>query len=182
MCVLLMACNKMPPSVYVAQSKLNGMIVTSVKTVVLPLQNLTGRQDDFTFMDDILFNRITSGSIFEAIPQGDAAKVLEGRRARWFHKIDPETVKDIVKKYGADFVVAGAVTEIRRESPMALGISIRLLDGRTGDILVSVTHSLTERDDETVFGVGRADTMLKLGKRIIDASVASMENHFNRRE
>src|SRR3989338_11039981 len=94
--------------VYVAQSKLNGVIVTSGKTVVLPLQNLTGRQDDFTFMDDILFNRITSGSIFEAIPQGDAAKVLEGRRARWFPKSDLKRAKATGRNKARDSSGAGA--------------------------------------------------------------------------
>lgn len=171
----------MSPSVYVAKPKLEGMLVTSTRTAVLPLQNLTGQQDDFSFLDDILFNRIASGNIFEAIPEGDAIKVLEEQRARWYHKISPETVREIGKKHGVDFVLVGAVTESRRQSPMALGLSIKLLDAKTGDILVSVTHSLAERDDETVFGVGRADTILKLGKRITDACVSEMESHFNRR-
>ena len=96
--LLSIACNKMSPSVYVAKPKLEGRLITATKTIVLPLQNLTGRQDDFTFLDDILFNRITAGNVFEAILEGDAIKDLEGQPARWFHKIDPDTVRVIGKK------------------------------------------------------------------------------------
>lgn len=171
-------CYETAPSVYVVQPDLFDYQHAGRRVTVLPLQNLTPAAQDLGFLDDLLYNRVTRGGVFATAPEGDARQLLDIFRIRWFNKVNPEDVKVIGYATRSDFVIAGALTEFKAADPMLIGISLKLIETREGQIVISVVHTATEKDRESIFGQGRVESIVRLGENAVDRALAVMEEKY----
>ncbi|RJQ17715.1 MAG: hypothetical protein C4560_08375 [Nitrospiraceae bacterium] len=161
----------------------------NVKIAILPFDNLSDTQGAGKIMEDYVLVELLKHSPINIIEPGEVASVLSQERIRLATSISRETVNKIGKRLGAGLLIIGVVHEYDMQLATgaggsgqvpAIAVSLRIIDADTGNIVWAVSAPRRGTDTETVFGIGRIQSMDSLAQKtaeeIAKAFAASIKN------
>lgn len=162
----------------------------NVKMAILPFDNLSKTQGAGKIMENYVLVEFLKYSQVNIIEPGEVASVLSHERIRLATSIPKETIHKIGKNLGANLFMIGIVNEYEMQLATGAGgsgqipviaVSLRIIDANTGDIVWAVSTPRRGNDSETVFGIGRIQSIDRLAQKtaeeIAQAFANSMRNY-----
>jgi hypothetical protein len=150
-----------------------------VLMALLPLENLSGRSEygeRFTRLVGASLGRFSRYSLAET---GEVDGVLSELRIRSAGALTREQVQKTSGRLQTRWILAGTLLEcgtVRTpdgDTP-SFALALRLLDGRTGQVVWSDVRVRSGEDHETVFGWGREDSLDRLAAATINDLIMSI--------
>jgi TolB-like protein len=129
---------------------------------ILPLEDLSGHSGAADKLTRIVFTELVARGGWEVVDPGQVDGMLALARLRSTGSMSREQVRMLSDSLHVPVLLAGAALEyglVRTpdgEVP-SIGLSLRLLDGRSGRVLWADQRFRAGDDKETVFGWGRQD-------------------------
>ncbi|MBI5442705.1 MAG: hypothetical protein HY900_16015 [Deltaproteobacteria bacterium] len=160
--------------------------IPPAKIAVLPFDNLSEAKGAGKTMENILLVELLKHSPFRALDPGEVAEALSQERIRLATAIPKENLRNLGQKLGVPLVVVGIVYEYGLDTAGSGGaaklpivaVTVRVLETATGEIVWASNVVRRGNDRETLFGVGREDSLLRLaeqtGREIAVAFAASV--------
>jgi hypothetical protein len=111
---------------------------------------------------------------FDIVDPGEVMDELSQARVRLATNIPQETVIALGEQLGVDYIMIGVVQEYQLQRMSGAGgsgdvpvlsLSIRILETGTGNIVWAVNASRSGKDRETVFGMGRVQSINELASQ-----------------
>jgi hypothetical protein len=115
------------------------------KTIaILPLENLTGKEEAFEIVRGALFNHLSSKT-FELIKLYRIDRLLQEKGLTKPEEINKKSPQELSQILGADALIYGQITHYDRlyavlYSQVAVGASLRMLEGKSGELLWEASH------------------------------------------
>ena len=124
-----------------------GLLAEGRHAAILPLVNLTTYPNAGRIVGDLLTTEMYASSSFRIMESTEMIDLLQGDEEDLDRVLDRDAARTIGERLGVDTVVFGSVTEYRYkrgldEDPV-VGINIRMLDVKSGDILAAGSRSET---------------------------------------
>jgi TolB-like protein len=142
-------------------------IAEGTPVAVLPLVNLTKDVN----APDIVMNAVTVELLatqrFRVIDPGVVEQAMQNERIRFSDRLPPETLHALAAALGVNYVFVGTVNEYQlvrdsgRDVP-AVSFALRMIACDSGNIVWAATHAKRGDDSETMFTLGRIDTLEEL--------------------
>lgn len=146
-----------------------------VKMAILSFDNLSKTQGAGKSMENIILTEFLKSSPVRIIDPGEVAAALSEERVRLATSIPRETVQALGKKLGVDLFMVGVVHEFEMQMASGAGgagqvpfiaITLRIIDANTGDIVWAINAARSGSDKETVFGIGKIQSLNTLADDI----------------
>jgi len=104
---------------------------------------------------------------FQLVDPGVVETVILEKRLRFTDRLSLEQLKDMGDQLNVKYLLVGSVNEFTVVNEMgqehpSVSISVRIVSCADGRILWASTHSKRGDDAETVFGIGRVETLEQL--------------------
>jgi hypothetical protein len=130
------------------------------RVALLPLENLTLREDASTVMTRLLFVELVRGGACEMVEAGEVEAVMESLRVRPTGSLTSEQRGQFGARLRADHLVVGSVIEsgVSRTPEgdvPAVAVVLRLIEVASGRVEWADLRVRTGDDRERVFGWGR---------------------------
>ena len=141
------------------------------KVAVLPFENVSETLDAGRRITSIFLTKLFNASRVNVIEEGEVERFLRANRIRKTGEIDRQTATKLCESLNIQAIVIGSVGEytfvngVNGKVPV-VSVSVRIVD-KTGDIILAVTHVREGDDSETVFGIGRITSAIKLSDIVI---------------
>lgn len=145
------------------------------KMAILPFDNLSAAQGAAKTMENLVLVEFLKLPIFSIVEPGEVSSALSEARVRLATNIPKETVLKLGKDLGVDLLMLGVVHEheMKRfsgaggggESPV-VAVSVRILETQTGSIVWAANINRTGNDRETIFGIGKVQSINELAAQI----------------
>lgn len=145
------------------------------KMAILPFDNLSAAQGAAKTMENLVLVEFLRLPLFTIVEPGEVSAALSEARVRLATNMPKETVIKLGKDLGVDLLMLGVVHEheMKRfsgaggggESPV-VAVSVRILETQTGRIVWAANVNRTGNDRETVFGVGKIQSINELAAQI----------------
>jgi hypothetical protein len=137
------------------------------RVAVLPLVNLTKDVNAPDVVMNALVVELLATNRFVVIDPGVVEEVIQRERIRLTDRIPLETLQGLGAALGVDYVFVGSVNEYQMTKETqdlipTVSIALRMVSCSTGAILWASTHSKRGNDTETVFTLGRIETLEEL--------------------
>lgn len=146
-----------------------------VKMAILSFDNLSKTQGAGKSMENMVLTEFLKNSPVRIIDPGEVAAALSEERVRLATSIPKETVQALGKKLGVDLFMVGVVHEYEMQMASGAGgsgqvpfiaITLRIIDANTGDIVWAINAARSGSDRETVFGIGKIQSLNTLADDI----------------
>lgn len=160
-------CGSTGPSAYVAQP-LDG----TLRIAVLPLANYSRTREAATRLMPLISTELVAQGLVTVVDLGEVEEALADEPWIMSDRIPPDLVDSLGVKMNADALLLGAILEYGfresegRQVPQ-VSIALRLLASPGGRILWSVVHSRDGTDHESVFGLGRTESLQALAMETV---------------
>lgn len=139
----------------------------SSRVAVLPLVNFTRDVNAPDIVMNALIVELLATHRFQVVDPGVVDDVIQRQRIRLTDRLSLAALQDVGSALGADYVMVGSVNEFSMvrdtqvEIPM-VSIALRLVACATGNIVWASTYSRRGDDTETMFTLGRVETLEEL--------------------
>jgi polysaccharide biosynthesis protein PelC len=151
------------------------------KVCVLPFDNISKEQDVNLKVMEIFLTELFSAGIFEDIVdpiQANAA--LGGMRIRKPDSLDKETIKALGDRLGVQYLILGSVTDYdygkAKDSAAQVGISVRMIDVDTGNILwTGNDYKNGDKSMGRIFGFTNGPNPSALTKVVCEDIISSLQ-------
>ena len=146
-----------------------------VGMAMLPLENLSGRAENGDRYSQLVWTVLGRTDRFQLTDPGEVQAALGELRIRSSGSIARDQVVRAAERLGTRWLVTGTLLEagtIRTpdgDCP-SFGLTLRVLDGRTGNVVWSDLATRTCQDRETIFGWGREENL----ERLADATTREL--------
>jgi TolB-like protein len=142
------------------------------RIAVFPLENLSGEPEAGSRVTSVLVTSLYNSSLVNVVEPGEVQQFIIRNRIRVAAQLDADTIREASRQLNADGIVFGSVNEytviLTDLGPIpAVSVSLRLVDAHTTDMVWSITHSLQGNFRETVFGIGRIDSLGTLSEIVV---------------
>jgi TolB-like protein len=139
--------------------------------VMLPLSNLTGRNEQGDMVSKVFFAELARTGAFELVDAGEVERLTQAMRMRDLGSPTAGQVRALRDSTGARLVLAGSLLEAGTvRAPEGdiptIGAALRLIDAETQRAVWADSRFLTGQDRETVFGWGRETSLSRLTSRL----------------
>lgn len=147
------------------------VLTTRPLAVLLPLSNLTGRNEQGDVVSRVFYGELTRTGAFELIDAGETERLVNVMRLRDTGSPNSAQVRALRDSTHARYVMAGSVLEAgsvhtpEGDVP-SIGVSLRLIDTESMRAVWADSRFLTGQDRETVFGWGREVNVSRLTSRL----------------
>lgn len=157
----------------------------NVKMAILPLDNLSKTQGAGKIMENYVLVEFLKYSPIIIIEPGEVASVLSQERIRLATNISKETLQKIGKSLGVRLFMIGIVNEYDMQLASGAGgsgqvpiiaVSLRIIDAESGDIVWAINAPRRGTDTETVFGMGRIQSMDRLAQKTAEEIAKAFAN------
>lgn len=159
------------------------------KVCVLPFDNIsTGKEQDVNHLKvmEIFLTELFSAGIFEDIVdpiQANAA--LGGMRIRKPDSLDKETIKALGDRLGVKYLILGTVTDYdygkSKESAAQVGLSVRMIDVDTGNILwTGNSYKSGDKSMGRIFGFTNGPNTSQLSKAVCQEIISSLKQQIQK--
>jgi len=141
------------------------------KMAILPFDNLSAAQGAAKTMENLVLVEFLRLPLFSIVEPGEVSAALSEARVRLATNIPKETVLKLGKDLGVDLLMLGVVQEHEMKRFSGAGgsgeipvvaISVRILETRTGSIVWAANINRAGNDRETVFGIGKIQSINEL--------------------
>ena len=141
------------------------------KMAILPFDNLSEAPGAGRTMENYVLVEFLKRSPRRIVEPGEVMEALSQARIRLATNIPKETVISLGEDLGVDLIMIGVVHEYELQllsgaggsgDMPVLSVSLRIIDTKTGNIVWAVNVSRTGKDNETVFGMGRIQSINEL--------------------
>ncbi|RJQ52036.1 MAG: hypothetical protein C4526_08915 [Nitrospiraceae bacterium] len=145
-----------------------------INMAVLPFDNLSKTQGAGKIMENYILVEFLKRSPLDIIEPGEVLSVLSQERIRLATSVPRETINKIGKRLDARLLMIGIVHEYEMQLASGPGgsgqvpviaVSLRIVDADTGNIVWAVSAPRRGTDNETVFGIGRIQSMDRLAQK-----------------
>lgn len=137
---------------------------------VLPLENLSGRTELGERFSRLAWAAIGRDERFRVTDIGEVETAIGELRIRNAGLVSRDQVQRLARRLGVRWILAGTLLECgSARTPdgdvPAFGMTLRVLDGRTGEVVWADMRARTGEDRETIFGWGRESSLDRLAER-----------------
>lgn len=137
------------------------------RVAVLPLVNMTRDVNAPDIVMNALVVELLATHRFVVVDPGVVDEVIQRERIRLTDRIPLETLQKVGATLGVDHVFMGSVNEFEmtRQSQdfvPTVSIALRMVSCSTGTIVWASTHSRRGDDAESIFTLGRVETLEEL--------------------
>lgn len=142
-------------------------IADSTPVAVLPLVNLSKDVNAPDIVLNAVLVELLATQRFHVVDPGQVEQAIQSERIRFSDRLSPETLHALAAALGVKYVFVGTVSEYAfvREAGAdvpSVSFSLRMIACDTGNIVWAATHAKRGDDSETVFTLGRIDTLEEL--------------------
>jgi TolB-like protein len=151
-----------PPPAFVA-----GDLPAGTRVAMLPLMNLTERQDAADRLMPVMLSELARRPGVEVVDAGAVEAAIAQEPWLLLDRIPPDLVDRFGEQLGARALLVGTVLaygyrEHGGDRVPELSVSLRLLESPGGRQLWSVSYARDGRDRERLFGIGRVESLDRL--------------------
>jgi hypothetical protein len=137
------------------------------RVAVLPLVNMTRDVNAPDIVLNAIVVELLATNRFVVVDPGMVDEVIQQERIRLTDRIPLESLQKVGAALGVDYVFMGSVNEFEmmRQSQdfvPSVSIALRMVTCSTGTIAWASTHSRRGDDGESVFTLGRVETLEEL--------------------
>ncbi|RJP72406.1 MAG: hypothetical protein C4532_06000 [Candidatus Abyssobacteria bacterium SURF_17] len=149
------------------------------RIAVFPLENLSGEPDAGGRVTSILASDLYNSGLVDIVEPGEVQQFIIRSRIRVAGQLDLDTIREASRQLAADGIVFGSINEYTVIAtdlgPLpAVSMTLRLVDANTGEIVWAATHSLQGDFKETVFGIGRVNSVGSLSEIVVQDLVLAL--------
>lgn len=144
-----------------------------VRMAILSFDNLSKSQGAGKSMENIMLTEVLKAAPITIVDPGEVAAALSEERVRLATSIPRENLLVLGKKLAVDYFMVGIVHEFEMQSMTGAGgagqvplisITLRVIDAKTGDIVWACNATRSGKDKETIFGIGKIDSLNALAE------------------
>ena len=137
------------------------------RVAVLPLVNLTRDVNAPDVVMNAIVVELLATNRFVVVDPGIVDEVIQRERIRLTDRIPLETLQGLGAALGVDYVFVGSVNEYQMTKEAqdfipTVSIALRMVSCTTGAIVWASTHAKRGNDTESIFTLGRVDTLEEL--------------------
>jgi hypothetical protein len=141
-----------------------------VPLAMLPLENLSGRAENGEKYSRVVWSTLGRTGRYALVDPGEVEAALAELRIRSFGSLTREQVVRAAARLKVRWIVAGTLLEsgtiLTPDGGVpSFGLTMRLFDGRTGEVVWSDMNARTGQDHETIFGWGREESLDRLAQQ-----------------
>jgi TolB-like protein len=142
-------------------------IAPGTAVAVLPLVNLSKDVDAPDIVMNAVIVELLATQRFHVVDPGQVEQAVQNERIRFSDRLSPETLHALAAALGVNYVFVGSVNEYQlvHESGAdvpTVSFALRMIACDTGNIVWAATHAKRGDDSETMFTLGRIDTLEEL--------------------
>lgn len=142
------------------------------RIAVFPFENLSGEPDAGGRVTSIMASELYNSGLVNLVEPGEVQQFILRSRIRVAGQLDLDTIREASRQLTADGIIFGSVNEYTVITsdlgPLpAVSMTVRLVDANTGEIVWAATHSLQGDFKETVFGIGRVNSLGSLSEIVV---------------
>jgi TolB-like protein len=142
-------------------------IAPGTRVAVLPLVNFSREERAPDIVGAALVVELLATNRFTVVDPGLVEQAVLDHRLRLTDRLPLETLQKVGKDLGVEYVFVGSVNEFAMvpkssESVPTLSFALRMVQCSTGVILWAATHSKRGDDAESMFELGRVETLEEL--------------------
>lgn len=144
-----------------------------IRVAILPFDNLSDDQGAGKTMENLVLIEFLKNTSARFVDMGEVMAALLEKRIRLATSIPREVLIGLGQRLEVDYFVLGIVHEYTMQRMSGSGgsgevpvvsISLRILDAQIGDIVWATSAARRGNDRETVFGIGRIDSIEQLAQ------------------
>jgi len=137
------------------------------RVAVLPLVNLSKEVNAPDVVMNALVVELLAVNRFDVVDPGLVDEVIRRERIRLTDRLPLEMLQALGTALAVDYVFVGTVSEYQivrdaQENIPTVSIALRMVSCSTGNIVWAATHSKRGDDSESMFRLGRVDTLEEL--------------------
>lgn len=145
---------------------------------MMPFDNLSNDQSAGKTMENLVLVEFLRSTPTRILDPGEVGAALLDERIRVATSIPKATVLALGERLKADFLMQGVVHEYAMQRMTTSGgsgevpvvsVSLRLVDTRTGEIAWAMSSSRRGNDHESLFGIGRVESLEQLAQDIVES-------------
>lgn len=150
-----------------------------VPVAVLPLEDLSGQVGSAEKLTRMVFTELVARGGWEVTDPGQVDGAMVAARIRSTGSLSREQVRTVSDTLGVRWLLTGAALEFGHvrtpdgEVP-SVGLSLRLIDGRSGKVMWADQRFHSGDDRETVFGMGRQSDPQALAQTTVAELLAGL--------
>lgn len=122
-------------------------IRAGAQIIVFPFEDLTQDVNGVNFSVSQEVAQALEERGFKVIPPDQVLDFLAENRIRWTGWVDRITAIKAARKYNANLILVGTVTEFRRENEPILGLTLRLIRAPDYKVIWSRTKALSSKEE-----------------------------------
>lgn len=148
---------------------------------VLPFENLSKDTDADIKVREVFVTELFIAQVFkDIIDVVEANAALMRLRIRKPNSLDKETIRALGEMLGADYLILGLVTEYGygkgKESGSEVGLSVRMIDVDTGNILWTANNfKMGTNSLSRVLGISQGPSPMELTREVVGEIVAALK-------
>ncbi len=144
------------------------------RALVFPFENLSTDQPNdagkrMTVIFAAALSRMTG---IEVVEPGEVERFVEEERIRGVDNLNRDVLRTMASRFRLQMVVVGVVDEFGYvqlgEQVPVVGLTIRVIDARSGRLVWSTTLSREGTDGEIVFQIGKIRSVSRLAEEVVD--------------
>lgn len=145
-----------------------------MKMAILPFDNLSKNTGAGKSIENIVLVEFLKRAPVTIVEPGEVAGALSQERVRIATSIPRETIKALGKRLGADLLMVGVIHDYDIQTSTGMGgtsavpilsLTLRVMDTATGEIVWAGSTIRRGNDRETVFGIGRVESLSALAEQ-----------------
>jgi len=134
------------------------------RVAVLPLVNMTRDANAPDVVMNAFVVELLATHRFTVVDPGIVDEVIQRERIRLTDRISLEALQKVGATLGVDYVFVGSVNEYQMTRDTQdyipdVAFALRMVDCNTGSIVWAATHSRRGNDAESVFNLGRIESL-----------------------
>ena len=144
-----------------------------LRMALLPFDNLTEDQGAAKTVENLVLVEFLKQSAASVVNPGEVNAVLLEQRLRVTTAIPSATVKVLGERLGVGYLMQGVVHEYQMQRGTTgqypvVSVTLRLVDVSTGEIAWALSSSRRGNDRESLFGIGRVDSLEQLAQQMVE--------------
>ena len=150
------------------------------RLALIPLENLTLREDASESMTRMLFVELVKRGACEMVESGEVEAVMESLRVRPTSSLDAEDRTEIARRLRAAYLMVGSVLEYdMAHTPdgdvPSIALTLKVIDAASGRVVWADLGVRTGDDRERIFGWGRERSRERLGAVMAEEILRGLE-------
>jgi TolB-like protein len=164
------------PRVYVSD-QVNATIRSGARIVVMPFENLSGRENASEKITEYFVSSIRRISKLETIELGQTYEQMRRHRIRSSTFLTSDQIDSLAASLKADYITTGTVLEYVETDNQYLGkipqvsVNLRIISCETGKTVWTGVSNARGDQSELVFGIGAVRSREELARLVIDKAV-----------